>query len=159
MPAEYHFLSFLIRETPVAFMLQGCCTVYPCGMPCLAMLYVLFFGAVLEQVFTDHLGRDADVVLWGSVHCFLQTHACCASKYWSRHYILPAALWLAALLGTQRQTINIVLLVFVVVLFFSCDNLLQWLKNWWPNSLPCSSNINILLINCIKALICLNSYL
>ena len=43
----------------------------------------------------------------------------------SRHYIPAAALWLAVLLGIQRQTINIVLLVFVVVLFFSCDNLLR----------------------------------
>ena len=73
-----------------------------------------------------------------------------------RHYILTAALWLAVLLDIQRQTVNIVLLVFVVVLFLRCDSLLRWLKNWWPNSLPCSSNVNILLINDIKALICLN---
>ena len=164
MPAEYNFLSFLIRETPVVFMHAAAGSKTAGLLYSLSLWYALSgqaacldgsSWAVLQQVFTDRLGRDADVLCCGDLLIVFYKHMPVVQA--SRRYIPTAALWLAVLLGIQRQTINIVLLVFFFF-FFSCDNLLWWLKNWWPNSLPCSSNVNILLINCIKALICSNNF-
>lgn len=138
--------------------LQGCCTAYSCGVAYLAMLHVLMC----------HCGQcwsRFSLIIWagmqmsGCGHLLIVFYKHMPVVQARRHYILTAALWLAVLLDIQRQTVNIVLLVFVVVLFLRCDSLLRWLKNWWPNSLPCSSNVNILLINDIKALICLNNHL
>lgn len=141
MPAEYNFLSFLIRETPVVFMHAAAGSKTAGLLYSLSLWYALSgqaacldgsSWAVLQQVFTDRLGRDADVLCCGDLLIVFYKHMPVVQA--SRRYIPTAALWLAVLLGIQRQTINIVLLVF----FFFFLDVTIYCDDWRTgDQIPC----------------------